>query len=69
MNDFNRRRCDMDRRQDQFMLDFNETKRRIAESQRRAALLLCAWAGVFMGGLVFLCWCVYHVLKTKGLVP
>ena len=32
-----------------------------------AALLVCGV--VALGSLAFIVWCVYHVLKAKGLVP
>lgn len=73
MNDFNRR-GDRDRRKDQFskdqfFFDFNETKRQIAQGQRRTVRFMCAWVGILIGVLIFSCWCLYHVLKAKRLVP
>lgn len=67
--DFDRRHAEMQQGRARMGRDHEEMKREMARSHRRweNVFVGCAWA--LMGGGVFLLWLLYHILKTKGLVP
>ena len=69
MNDFDRRFAEMQQERARMGRDHEEMKREVARSQRRFENVILAVCLVVTGVLLFGCWCVYHVLKTKKLVP
>ena len=81
MNDFDRRKYDRrasdqdrrmnaeDWRQAHLGGDVEATRREIARSRRQLDTVLGAVLVVVLCVLLFGCWCVYHILKTKKLVP
>lgn len=56
-----------------FEREIEDSKRRMARARRTneimAWVLGTAISVAIIGVVVFACWCVYHVLKGKGLLP
>lgn len=69
MNDFDRHRAEIQDARARMGRDHEAMKQEMARSHQRFENVIFGACLVVTGVLLFACWCVYHVLKSKGLVP
>lgn len=69
MDDFDKQFEATGQRIEKARKEMDEKQLELAKTRRvqSASILMVTSAGIVVVG--FACWCVYHVLKTKGLVP